>query len=201
MENLNLAQIQELIESSNIEELINIGEELELELAFNQVNDITNEHVYTWLLLCYLTKFELENIKYLAKRISPDQIKEKNISQLYQLSKLLWQKEYFNIPPFLASMDLDKPYDSLLNLFKDNYNKYIINLIQLNYSELPFDKVSKFLGLDLSTTKQKLEELEWEIDATGEFVKPKPIDSHLNNEIGIKEFESIAQLAISLQYN
>jgi hypothetical protein len=134
------------------------------------VNDITNEHVYTWLLLCYLTKFELENIKYLVKRISPDQINEKNISQLYQLSKLLWQKEYFNIPPCLASMELDKPYDNLLNLFKgiaafiiilyvlmnslDAYSKHIINLIQLNYSELPVDKVSKFFGLDLSNTKQ-----------------------------------------------
>jgi hypothetical protein len=32
MENLNLAQIQKLIESSNVEELISIGEELELEV-------------------------------------------------------------------------------------------------------------------------------------------------------------------------
>lgn len=125
-----------------------------------------SDRIYAQLLAVYLLNNDLQNAKFLWKRI-PEQTKNSSsdLKEIWKIGKLLLQRKTSQVYPLIDSYQWPNFLVNIVKELKEETMKQTLNLIQKSYSYISIDAFKKMLYI--TSDEQLLEILStmgWQLD-------------------------------------
>jgi len=165
-----------LISSGEWKKAILAFEEYELEIAADGIS-VGNAPNYAIQLLMYLLCNDLNNAKYLWKRISPN-IKSSapELEAVWKVGQAIWAKNYVEVYKCLRGFSWSDPVRQLISVLEDSFRKSAMTLLSESYTAVSISDACSYLGLTTADVVKAAAQLNWGIDQASNMLMPKPIE-------------------------
>jgi len=162
---------------------------------------------YCSFLLAYLIENDLNNARFLWKRI-PGDIKKSYpiISAVWKIGQHMWQREYVDTYKTIASTQWDSVLQPLLDRLVDAFRERTAILLTRAYTSISASDASSFLGLDEQQTSEYAARLHWSYDANTKFYSPNKDflvaqQAQQQRQAGIQTLQGLADKTVFLELN
>ncbi|EEB10874.1 COP9 signalosome complex subunit, putative [Pediculus humanus corporis] len=162
--------------AANLEALAQNLEKQELENAASGAT--VSPQLYSQLLAIYLLQNDLNNAKYLWKRI-PQSIKTTHpeIFNIWKVGQKMWQRDFPGIYEALNRQWSNDVAEIMQKLLEKTHQR-AANLVATAYSSLSVDALAAFTGLSIEEAIQQGLDAGWQIDRETNIVKPcRPVNN------------------------
>ena len=162
---------------------------------------------YSSFLLSYLIENDLDNARFLWKRI-PTDLKKGNhvIGTVWKIGQHMWQREYVETYKAIATTQWDASLQQLIQRLVDAFRQRTALLLTRAYTSISSVDVASFLGLSEQEAQQYVSPLQWTFDANTKFYTPNK-DFLVAQEVqqqrssGIQTLQGIADKTVFLELN
>eukprot|EP01126_Amoeba_proteus_P043599 TRINITY_DN4793_c0_g2_i3.p1 TRINITY_DN4793_c0_g2~~TRINITY_DN4793_c0_g2_i3.p1 ORF type:complete len:223 (+),score=31.61 TRINITY_DN4793_c0_g2_i3:145-813(+) len=181
-----------LVAGGEFSKLLSCCEEEELLAA--HVNSV---HAYSVHLLAYLIENDLENARFLWKRI-PSEIK-KNDPQLlavWEIFKQMWYRDYAALYVSLNAYTWDELHEVLITKLTEEFKRRTLELISRAFDEISITSLSLYLGVSSEEAVAIAQSVGW-TEKNGFFV---PVRANTKVSVGdAGNLQSLAEFVVYLE--
>ncbi|XP_062515629.1 COP9 signalosome complex subunit 8-like isoform X2 [Corticium candelabrum] len=160
--------MEELIRIGNFEQVAAYCEQLEIEAPLG----VTSPDVYGTLLAVYLVQNDINNARFLWKRI-PEKLKKSNgeLALLWSIGQKLWKRDY---PGVHVALNQSWPphIQPIMTALKDQFHRNVFDLIARAYDSISIQDMASMLGVTAERAAQAVE-AGWRVSAATGVVRPK----------------------------
>ncbi|KAM8933770.1 COP9 signalosome complex subunit 8 isoform 2-T2 [Pelodytes ibericus] len=149
-------------------------EEQELEAP----GGIATPQVYSQLLALYLLHNDMNNARYLWKRIPPS-IRSANaeLAGIWEVGQRIWQREFPGIYASIAAYQWSENIQPIMEAVRDATRRRAFGLVSQAYTSISADDFAAFVGLSVEEAVKGVLEQGWQADSATRMVMPKKPDS------------------------
>lgn len=160
-------------------------EEQELEVSRWSGNDgekapgsITTPQVYSQLLALYLLHNDMNNARYLWKRIPPP-IRSANpeMAGIWEVGQKIWLRDFPGIYASIAAHQWSENIQPIMEAVRDATRRRAFCLVSQAYTSISADDFAAFVGLPVEEAVKVVLEQGWQADSATRMVMPKKPDS------------------------
>eukprot|EP00126_Sphaerothecum_destruens_P000117 Sdes_comp10145_c0_seq1m1758 len=141
-----MEQLEGYIRSANYKSLIQICEELELDERLFPKCQLTPQ-LYAYLLAGYLIEGQLENGRFLWKRIPANLKNTAYLESIWCLGEQLWKKDYENFHKQVKTLSWPLFLEPVIEFLTSRIRTNTIELISRAYSDIYVENAANLLGL------------------------------------------------------
>ncbi|XP_018415441.1 PREDICTED: COP9 signalosome complex subunit 8 isoform X2 [Nanorana parkeri] len=149
-------------------------EEQELEAP----GGVAAPHIYSQLLALYLLHNDMNNGRYLWKRIPPP-IKSANaeLGWIWEVGQRIWQRDFPGIYASIAAHQWSENILPIMEAVRDETRQRAFGLVSQAYTSISADDLAAFVGLSVEDAVKGVLEQGWQADSATRMVMPKKPDS------------------------
>ncbi|XP_018092932.1 COP9 signalosome complex subunit 8 isoform X1 [Xenopus laevis] len=149
-------------------------EEQELEAP----GGIASPQVYNQLLALYLLHNDLNNARYLWKRI-PSAIKSSHseLGGIWEVGQKIWQRDFPGIYTSISAYQWSENIQQIMEAVRDATQQRAFGLVSQAYTSISADDFAAFVGLPVEEAVKGVLEQGWQADSATGMVMPKKPDS------------------------
>ncbi|KAM9305821.1 COP9 signalosome complex subunit 8 [Gastrophryne carolinensis] len=149
-------------------------EEQELEAP----GGVANPQVYSQLLALYLLHNDMNNARYLWKRIPPA-VKSSNaeIGWIWEVGQRIWLRDFPGIYTAIAAHQWSENIQPIIEAVRDATRRRALGLVSQAYTSISADDLAAFVGLPVEEAVKGVIEQGWNADSATRMVMPKRPDS------------------------
>eukprot|EP01027_Heterolobosea_sp_BB2_P014949 GEZU01021433.1.p1 GENE.GEZU01021433.1~~GEZU01021433.1.p1 ORF type:complete len:207 (-),score=57.93 GEZU01021433.1:23-643(-) len=167
------ARLSQLINTGDIPSLVQTCEEAELKY-YQDANARPSPFFYSSWLLSLLIQNDLENARFLWKRIHKDTKKNSNeLKAVWKIGQGMWNRDPAAVYQALTTYSWDTSLVPLVNVLAETYRHRMFTLVAKGYTNISLNDTANFLGMDPATTKTFVESRGWLFDAASQTLTPK----------------------------
>ncbi|XP_071823287.1 COP9 signalosome complex subunit 8-like [Apostichopus japonicus] len=134
---------------------------------------IPSPDVYAKLLTIYLLQNDLNNAKYLWKRIpASSKTAHPELGHIWDIGQHLWNRNFVAVYPLL-SQDWSDEIKPLMDMLTESIRQRIFRLIGQAYTSIAADQFAAYAGLQVDEAIQAVVAEGWEYDNTNKLILPK----------------------------
>ncbi|XP_078537495.1 COP9 signalosome complex subunit 8 [Lissotriton helveticus] len=150
------------------------SEEQELEAP----GGISTPQVYSQLLALYLLHNDMNNARYLWKRIPPA-IRSANaeLGNIWSVGQRIWQKDFPGIYTSIAAHSWSENIQVIMEALRDATRQRAFGLVSQAYTSISADDFATFVGLPVEDAVKGVLEQGWQADSATRMVMPKKPES------------------------
>ncbi|XP_074120512.1 COP9 signalosome complex subunit 8 isoform X1 [Sminthopsis crassicaudata] len=147
--------------------------------------------VYGQLLALYLLHNDMNNARYLWKRIPPA-IKSANseLGGIWSVGQRIWQRDFPGIYTTISSHQWSETIQPIMEALRDATRRRAFALVSQAYTSIIADDFAAFVGLPVEEAVKGVLEQGWQADSTTRMVMPKKpgsLDVSFNRFIPLSE--------------
>ncbi|NWS17614.1 CSN8 protein, partial [Pachyramphus minor] len=130
--------------------------------------------VYGQLLALYLLHNDMNNARYLWKRIPPA-IKSANaeLGAIWSVGQRIWQRDFPGIYSTISAHQWSETIQPIMEALRDATRKRAFALVSQAYTSIVADDFAAFVGLPVEEAVKGVLELGWQVDFAARMVMPK----------------------------
>ncbi|XP_001362437.2 COP9 signalosome complex subunit 8 isoform X1 [Monodelphis domestica] len=152
---------------------------------------IATPPVYGQLLALYLLHNDMNNARYLWKRIPPA-IKSANseLGGIWSVGQRIWQRDFPGIYTTISSHQWSETIQPIMEALRDATRRRAFALVSQAYTSIIADDFAAFVGLPVEEAVKGVLEQGWQADSTTRMVMPKKpgsLDVSFNRFIPLSE--------------
>lgn len=149
-------------------------EEQELEAP----GGVATPNIYSQLLVLYLLHNDMNNARYLWKRI-PQPVKSANaeIGWIWDVGQKIWQRDFPGIYSSIAAHQWSENIQPVMEAVRDATRRRAFVLVSQAYTSISADDLAAFVGLPVEEAVKGVLEQGWQADSATRMVMPKKPDS------------------------
>uniref|UniRef100_A0A8C3HU62 COP9 signalosome complex subunit 8 n=2 Tax=Durocryptodira TaxID=1579337 RepID=A0A8C3HU62_CHRPI len=146
----------------------------ELDLSFKAPGGIATPPVYGQLLALYLLHNDMNNARYLWKRIPPA-IKSANseLGGIWSVGQRIWQRDFPGIYTTIGAHQWSETIQPIMEALRDATRRRAFGLVSQAYTSIIADDFAAFVGLPVEEAVKGVLEQGWQADSTTRMVMPK----------------------------
>nr|XP_033800162.1 COP9 signalosome complex subunit 8 isoform X4 [Geotrypetes seraphini] len=135
---------------------------------------IATPQVYGRLLALYLLHNDMDNARYLWKRIPPA-IRSANseLGGIWSVGQRIWQRDYPGIYTTINAQLWSENIQSIMEALKDATRRRAFELVSQAYTSISADDFAAFVGLPVEDAVKGVLEQGWQADSATRMVMPK----------------------------
>ncbi|KAM4698221.1 COP9 signalosome complex subunit 8 [Rhinophrynus dorsalis] len=158
----------------SFQRLLEQCEEQELEAP----GGIATPQVYSQLLALYLLNNDMNNARYLWKRIPPA-VKSANseLGAIWEVGQKMWQRDFPGIYASISAHQWPENIQPIMEAVKDATRRRAFGLVSQAYTSISADDFAAFVGLPVEDAIKGVLEQGWQADSSTRMVMPKKPDS------------------------
>ncbi|XP_029462345.1 COP9 signalosome complex subunit 8 [Rhinatrema bivittatum] len=139
---------------------------------------IATPQVYGRLLALYLLHNDMDNARYLWKRIPPA-IRSANseLGGIWSVGQRIWQRDYPGIYTSISAQPWSENIQSIMEALKDATRRRAFELVSHAYTSISADDFAAFVGLPVEDAVKGVLEQGWQADSVTRMVMPKKPES------------------------
>ncbi|XP_013381777.1 COP9 signalosome complex subunit 8 [Lingula anatina] len=156
---------------TTVEELTQLGKQLENQ-ELESPGGVATPQIYGQLLTIYLVQNDLNNAKYLWKRI-PAAVKSANpeLGNIWTIGQKMWQKDFAGIYEAINKDWSDNLKPTMATLLESTRRR-VFNLVAQAYSSVSGDQFAQMMGMTVEEAVQAAVSQDWKADAQTRLVIP-----------------------------
>lgn len=188
--------IAQVLQDGSFDRLASMLDALEL-----QVNapELPIGWPYSAHLLAHIHNWQLEDARFLWRRIPPQLKQNADIDAAYRLLQALWNKDYEGTWQAFGSYAWPQPIEALASATGGILSARILSLLGRAYSVLPLRRAVALLGLTEDAATSLAEASGWTVDVrSGMLSSPASIDRVAMPDYD-KHLERLSQYMISVE--
>ncbi|XP_072047454.1 COP9 signalosome complex subunit 8-like [Amphiura filiformis] len=174
--------------SLEVEKLTQQCEQQELEAP----GGVATPEMYSKLLTLYLLQNDLNNAKFLWKRI-PQPVKTANpeLGHIWAVGQQMWHRDF---PATYSAMkkDWSEPVKPMMDSLLEHVRQRVFKLISRAYTSIEADELASYVGLPLEQAINAVVEEGWTYNADNKMIHPK--QEEIVNESPLPSEQQISQL-------
>uniref|UniRef100_A0A8D0GWN9 COP9 signalosome complex subunit 8 n=1 Tax=Sphenodon punctatus TaxID=8508 RepID=A0A8D0GWN9_SPHPU len=130
--------------------------------------------VYAQLLALYLLHNDMNNARYLWKRIPPA-IKSANaeLGAIWSVGQRIWQRDFPGIYTTIGAHQWSETIQPVMEALRDATRRRAFGLVSQAYTSIIADDFAAFVGLPVEEAVKGVLEQGWQADSTTRMVMPK----------------------------
>ncbi|KAE8580197.1 hypothetical protein XENTR_v10024350 [Xenopus tropicalis] len=149
-------------------------EEQELEAP----GGIANPQVYSQLLALYLLHNDMNNARYLWKRIPPAiKSAHSELGGIWEVGQKIWQRDFPGIYTSISACQWSEAIQPVMEAVRDATRRRAFGLVSQAYTSISADDFAAFVGLSVEEAVKGVIEQGWQADLATRMVMPKKPDS------------------------
>eukprot|EP01094_Clydonella_sp_ATCC50884_P006553 TRINITY_DN15777_c0_g1_i1.p1 TRINITY_DN15777_c0_g1~~TRINITY_DN15777_c0_g1_i1.p1 ORF type:complete len:239 (+),score=65.90 TRINITY_DN15777_c0_g1_i1:94-717(+) len=197
------AQLQRKVEAltgeRKFQELLSACREFELEAAAaGAAASAANGPLYDVQLATSLIVNDLENARFLWKRMPADAKRNAETASLWNIGKALWAHKIADVYIALGGYQWSPPIQPLISALADRFRAGVLKLLSRSYSVISKNDCASYLGLPVGEAEALVVEQEkWEVD--GDMFKPQPPPPTVLDTSGMQQLQSLSKYAAFLE--
>uniref|UniRef100_F7B7G7 COP9 signalosome complex subunit 8 n=1 Tax=Equus caballus TaxID=9796 RepID=F7B7G7_HORSE len=135
---------------------------------------IATPPVYGQLLALYLLHNDMNNARYLWKRIPPA-IKSANseLGGIWSVGQRIWQRDFPGIYTTINAHQWSETVQPIMEALRDATRRRAFTLVSQAYTSIIADDFAAFVGLPVEEAVKGILEQGWQADSTTRMVMPK----------------------------
>lgn len=134
---------------------------------------IPSPDVYAKLLTIYLLQNDMNNAKYLWKRIpAASKTAHPELNNIWAIGQHLWNRNFVAVYPLL-SQEWSDDVKTLMDTLRDSIRQRIFRLIGQAYTSIAADQFAAYAGLQVDEAIQAVVAEGWEYDSVNKVILPK----------------------------
>uniref|UniRef100_A0A8C4KBM6 COP9 signalosome complex subunit 8 n=1 Tax=Dromaius novaehollandiae TaxID=8790 RepID=A0A8C4KBM6_DRONO len=143
-------------------------------LAFKAPGGIATPLVYGQLLALYLLHNDMNNARYLWKRIPPA-IKSANaeLGAVWSVGQRIWQRDFPGIYTTISAHQWSETIQPIMEALRDATRRRAFGLVSQAYTSIVADDFAAFVGLPVEEAVKGVLEQGWQADSSTRMVMPK----------------------------
>lgn len=128
---------------------------------------------YCSFLLAYLIENDLNNARFLWKRIPAD-IKKNNamLGTIWSIGRSMWEKQYAKTYEIVSQTNWDTALVPLINRLVETFRQRTAKLLTTAYTSISASDVSLYLGMNEQDVTKYVAPLQWTYDDSTKFWTP-----------------------------
>jgi COP9 signalosome complex subunit 8 len=162
---------------------------------------------YSAFLLSYLIENDLNNARFLWKRISTD-VKKNNpaIGTVWRIGQHMWQHEYEETYKAIHSTQWDASVQPLVVRMIESFRQRTAMLLTRAYTSISSTDAASFLGLTEDDTQRYVQQLHWSFDTNTRFYTPNKDflvaqQVQQQRQSGLQTLQGLADKTVFLEIN
>ncbi|NP_001087802.1 COP9 signalosome subunit 8 L homeolog [Xenopus laevis] len=149
-------------------------EEQELEAP----GGIASPPVYSQLLALYLLHNDMNNARYLWKRIPPAiKSAHSELGGIWEVGQKIWQRDFPGIYTSISAYQWSENIQPIMEAVRDATRRRAFGLVSQAYTSISVDDFASFVGLPVEEAVKGVLEQGWQADSATRMVMPKKPDS------------------------
>ncbi|CAH1249842.1 COPS8 [Branchiostoma lanceolatum] len=154
-------------------DFLSLGASLERQ-ELESPGGVATPTVYCQLLAVYLLQKDLNNAKYLWKRI-PLAIKNANaeLVAIWAVGKKMWQRDFPAIYTSLSAYQWSAEIKQIMAAVAESVRSRACDLVARAYSSISAEDLAAFLGLSVDDSVKAVVERGWQADPQTRMITPK----------------------------
>ncbi|XP_069839242.1 COP9 signalosome complex subunit 8 [Dendropsophus ebraccatus] len=149
-------------------------EEQELEAP----GGVATPQVYSQLLVLYLLHNDMNNARYLWKRIPPSvRSSSPELGWIWEVGQRIWQRDFPGIYSSIAAHQWSENIQPIMEAVRDTTRRRAFCLVSQAYTSISADDLAAFVGLPVEEAVKGVVEQGWQADSATRIVMPKKPDS------------------------
>ncbi|XP_048362207.1 COP9 signalosome complex subunit 8 [Sphaerodactylus townsendi] len=135
---------------------------------------IATPPVYAQLLALYLLHNDMNNARYLWKRI-PAAIKSANpeLGAIWSVGQRIWQRDFPGIYTTIGAHQWSETIQPIMEALRDATRRRAFGLVSQAYTSISVDDFTAFVGLPVEEAVKGVLEQGWQADSSTRMVTPK----------------------------
>nr|XP_056712544.1 COP9 signalosome complex subunit 8 [Euleptes europaea] len=135
---------------------------------------IATPPVYAQLLALYLLHNDMNNARYLWKRI-PAAIKSANpeLGAIWSVGQRIWQRDFPGIYTTIGAHQWSETIQPIMEALRDATRRRAFGLVSQAYTSISADDFAAFVGLPVEEAVKGVLEQGWQADSSTRMVMPK----------------------------
>jgi len=155
---------------------------------------------YTVQLLTYLIQGDLDNARFLWRRIPKDiRNQQPEIGAAWDIGRQMWKKDYSNIYKAIKSFKGSELHKTLIEYLLETFRDRTFALLSTAYTYIGIADASNILGLSSKESIKFCTAKGWEYDKENKYFKPKPIVEKKVQTAGLEHLQSLTEYVVYLE--
>ena len=194
-----MEELKAAVNIGDCRKLIDTCEIMELDESISP-KCIAPAEVYACLMCAYIAESELENAKYLWKRI-PSDVKSGNhlLTHVWNLAKCLWVNDYKGFYANAQNTNWPAILVRLIDLLKEKIRGRAFKLLSESYSHIAVQEAAIYLGLREDEAVLLVTEHGWVYDKSSHMLQPKPEPVKNWQETNVDFLENLTEFIVHLE--
>uniref|UniRef100_F6RKW2 COP9 signalosome complex subunit 8 n=1 Tax=Xenopus tropicalis TaxID=8364 RepID=F6RKW2_XENTR len=139
---------------------------------------IANPQVYSQLLALYLLHNDMNNARYLWKRIPPAiKSAHSELGGIWEVGQKIWQRDFPGIYTSISACQWSEAIQPVMEAVRDATRRRAFGLVSQAYTSISADDFAAFVGLSVEEAVKGVIEQGWQADLATRMVMPKKPDS------------------------
>eukprot|EP01099_Mayorella_cantabrigiensis_P006953 TRINITY_DN5975_c0_g1_i1.p1 TRINITY_DN5975_c0_g1~~TRINITY_DN5975_c0_g1_i1.p1 ORF type:complete len:217 (-),score=58.05 TRINITY_DN5975_c0_g1_i1:21-635(-) len=189
-------KIHQETEQKNYSRVIALCSEFELEVSECGLEIGPIDPFYGIHLLCLLIQNDLNNARFLWKRI-PTDLKGGELFLIWKLGKHLWNRNYKEF--YSSTKSAPSQYQGLVKALIDSVRARTFTLLSRAYSSISIADCSAFLGLSPEETVAFTLSQGWNQEQQTLFLVPKRQPEDVTQKTGIAQLQQLTEYMVALE--
>jgi len=157
-------------------------------------------NLYACQLITYLILDDLNNARFLWKRMSPGVKKSvPELTAIWAIGQNLWNRKYSDLYNSIQNFTWSPNIAPLIILLADAVRTRTFNLISKAYSSISIDDCSVFLGITPKDTITLATNNGWKYDASTKTLTPKSFEAPKQQKTGLEQLTQLTEYVMYLE--
>eukprot|EP01135_Chromosphaera_perkinsii_P009202 Nk52_evm37s1671 gene=Nk52_evmTU37s1671 len=194
-----MEHLSSCIQQGDCKQLITVCEGLELDEAISP-KCIAPPEVYACLLCAYLSQSELENARYLWKRI-PGNVKANNplLGQVWNIGKCLWNRDFKGVYENTDGTAWPALLKPLIEILKEKIRRRVFRLLSESFSHISVNDAAVYMGLGGEETVLFATRSGWGYDANNGMLTPKSEPTVCHEDTDFSFLQNLTEFIVHLE--
>eukprot|EP00252_Welwitschia_mirabilis_P014834 TRINITY_DN32871_c0_g1_i1.p1 TRINITY_DN32871_c0_g1~~TRINITY_DN32871_c0_g1_i1.p1 ORF type:complete len:198 (-),score=28.51 TRINITY_DN32871_c0_g1_i1:183-776(-) len=197
---MDLSELHNAISTKRYEDIANICDELEFQLAAKGIKD-HDGWPYSIHLLGHIYVQDINSARFLWKRI-PTHIKEnqQEVSAVWKIGQCIWTRNHAGVHTALHDFDWSPEVKPIIAAFSENYTKKMFNLLLSAYSTISVTDTAQFLGMSNEDAVSYAVQQGWILDSASQMLTVKKIPTIVDQIIDSNKLQNLTEYVFHLEH-
>jgi len=196
-----LTEIEKLVAAGDLAGTATLCESLELDLCHSDETQPISLTVYKVHLLAYLLTSQINEARFLWKRLPAELRSDPELAALWEVGKQMWQKNPAGVQEAIRSFNWAEPLvTALASKLQQDVLDASFRAIGAAYSVISAPVLSQSLGVSEATAAELAASAGWTLNAESGFYTPLVAPRDQQRSTGLEQLQTLTDYVAHVEY-